>query len=45
MKQNSSFYIKKIKQFDILDDAVEAGDTDGIRDWFTALFSPPSLHR
>ena len=24
---------------DILDDAVEEGDTDGIRDWFTALFA------
>ena len=24
---------------DLLDDAVEEGDTDGIRDWFTALFS------
>ena len=24
---------------DLLDDAVEAGDTDGIRDWFTALFA------
>ena len=24
---------------DLLDDAVEEGDTDGIRDWFTALFA------
>ena len=24
---------------DILDDAVEEGDTDGMRDWFTALFA------
>ena len=24
---------------DLLDDAVEAGDTDGMRDWFTALFA------
>ena len=24
---------------DLLDDAVESGDTDGIRDWFTALFA------
>lgn len=24
---------------DVLDDAVEAGDTDGMRDWFTSLFA------
>jgi hypothetical protein len=31
----------KVTPFDInrLDDAVEEGDTDGMRDWFTALFA------